>query len=243
MDHGPDLTRRAPFARQLFKGLAGRYDILAEVLSFGQNRRWRKAMVDPLAATGPRSLLDVATGPAGVALQLAARTGAGITALDITPEMLRRARANVDAAGLVDRIRLVLGSGDRLPFRDRCFDGLTFTYLLRYVEDPAATLGELARVVRPGGIIASLDFQVPPNPVLHGLWWIYTRWVLPVAGFATGGAEWFRVGRFLGPSISGHYARYPLRWHVREWEAAGISVDGIRVMSLGGGLVMWGTRR
>ena len=243
MGHGSDSARRGPFAQQLFDGLAGRYDILAEVLSLGQNRRWRNAMVDPLAAIGPESVLDVATGPAGVALQLARRTGAGVTALDVTSEMIQRASVNVQAAGLGHRVRLVLGSGDQLPFADHCFDGLTFTYLLRYVEDPAATIAELARVVKAGGTIASLEFHVPPNPVWHGLWWIYTRCLLPVAGFVTGGMEWFRVGRFLGPSISRHYSGYPLSWHIRAWEEAGIAVDGVRVMSLGGGLVMWGTRR
>lgn len=239
----PDHARRARVVQGLFDGLAGRYDILAEVLSLGQNRRWRKAMVDPLVAARPNSVLDVATGPAGVALQLAKRTAAGITALDITHEMIRRASANVEASRLGHRIHLVVGSADRLPFDDHSFDGLTFTYLLRYVEDPASTLVELARVVKPGGSVASLEFHVPPNRLLRGLWWIYTRCLLPAAGFATGGREWFRVGRFLGPSISGHYAHYPLTWHIRAWEAAGITVDGVRVMSLGGGLVMWGTRR
>ena len=243
MGRRPDLARQRPFVQDLFDGLAGRYDILAEVLSLGQNRRWRKAMVDPLAATWPRSVLDVATGPAGVALQLAARTAASITAVDITHEMIQCAITNVRAAGMDRRIRLVLGSGDRLPFTDQSFDGLTFTYLLRYVEDPASTLNELARVVKPGGTVASLEFHLPANPLWHVLWWIYTRGLLPVAGFAVGGREWFRVGRFLGPSISAHYSRYPLSWHVRAWEAAGITVEGVRVMSLGGGLVMWGIRR
>ena len=237
-------SRRRPnqFARQLFSGLPGRYDRLAELLSMGQNRRWRRAMVDPVASAAPKSVLDVATGPAGVAIQLAARTGAHVTGIDLSADMLGAGVANVRRLGLGARIDLLLGRGEQLPFGDGTFDALTFTYLLRYVADPAATLIELARVVRPGGIMASLEFHTPPSRVWRALWVLYTRAVLPVAGFLTGGREWFRVGRFLGPSISSHYRQYPLEWHVAAWRAAGIEDVHTRVMSLGGGLVMWGRR-
>jgi demethylmenaquinone methyltransferase/2-methoxy-6-polyprenyl-1,4-benzoquinol methylase len=234
---------RAPgFATRLFDGLPGRYDRLAEVLSLAQNRRWRAAMVDPVVRSRPASVLDVATGPGGVALQLASRTTAIVTAVDITPEMIRRAQVNVAAHASDTRVRLVLGDARRLPFPDRCFDGLTFTYLLRYVEDPGATIQELARVVRPGGAVASLEFYVPEHPIWRALWWGYTRAVLPTAGYLAGGREWFDVGRFLGPSISAHYQRYPLSWHVGAWRDAGLTDIQTRVMSVGGGLVMWGVR-
>jgi demethylmenaquinone methyltransferase/2-methoxy-6-polyprenyl-1,4-benzoquinol methylase len=137
---------------------------------------------------------------------------------------------------------LVAGRAEELPFADATFDGLTFTYLLRYVDDPAATLAELARVVKPGGPVASLEFYVPPNPFWRLWWWLFTRLVLPVAGLVSGGREWARVGRFLGPNISGHYRRYPLEWTVEAWGKAGFDAVGTRIMSLGGGLVMWGTR-
>ena len=96
--------------------------------------------------------------------------------------MLGRGRRNVVAAGRSSRIALVLGQGERLPFPDSTFDALTFTYLLRYVADPAATIAELARVLRPGGTMASLEFAVPPNRFWRAWWWLYTRAVLPVAG-------------------------------------------------------------
>jgi demethylmenaquinone methyltransferase/2-methoxy-6-polyprenyl-1,4-benzoquinol methylase len=187
-------------------------------------------------------VLDVASGTAGVALQLARRSGARVVGLDLTSAMLRQGAENVAAAGESKRIQLVLGRGEQLPFPDASFDALTFTYLLRYVEDPAATLAELARVVKPGGAIASLEFLLPPNPVWRGAWFCYTRLVLPVAGYLTGGEEWWRVGRFLGPNISNHYRRYPVSWTERAWKDAGINHVGIREMSLGGGLVMWGRR-
>lgn len=235
----PSPTR---FARGLFAGLPARYDRLAAVLSLGQDRRWRRAMVTQAAVGYPSRVLDVATGPAGVARQLAARTSARITGIDLSEDMLAAGRRNVRDAGLDDRIQLVLGQGERLPFRDAAFDALTFTYLLRYVADPSATIRELARVVRPGGTIASLEFAVPPHPFWRWMWRLYTRAVLPAAGFALGGRPWFDVGRFLGPNIEDHYRRFPLEAHRAAWEAAGITGVHLRRMSLGGGVVMWGTR-
>jgi demethylmenaquinone methyltransferase/2-methoxy-6-polyprenyl-1,4-benzoquinol methylase len=235
-------SRPNEFARRLFSGLPGRYDRLAEILSLGQNRRWRRAMVDPVASSAPASVLDVATGPAGVARQLATRTGAHVTGIDLSPDMLRAGVESVRQHQVADRVSLLLGRGEDLPFAAATFDALTFTYLLRYVADPAATIAEIARVVKPGGVVASLEFHVPPGRVWHPLWVLYTRVVLPAGGFLTGGREWFRVGRFLGPSISEHYRRYPLEWHVLAWREAGITDVEFRLMSLGGGLVMWGRR-
>jgi demethylmenaquinone methyltransferase/2-methoxy-6-polyprenyl-1,4-benzoquinol methylase len=229
------------FARDLFDGLPARYDALEELLSFGQNRRWRRAMVDAVAEGRPRRVLDVATGTAGVALMLAVRTDAEITGVDLTEQMLRRGQARVAAAG-EERIRLAVARAEELPFPDASFDGLTFTYLLRYVADPAAALRELARVVRPGGIVSSLEFAVPPRPVWLPAWRLYTRVVLPSAGFLTGGREWAHVGRFLGPSIEDHYRRYPVERHVAMWQEAGFEDVRTRTMSLGGGLVMRGRR-
>jgi demethylmenaquinone methyltransferase/2-methoxy-6-polyprenyl-1,4-benzoquinol methylase len=233
---------RNRFAQRLFADLPGRYDRLAEWLSFGQNARWRAAMVDRIVPASPRRVLDVASGTAGVALQLADRTSAQVVGVDLTREMLSVGQRNVSQAHQTRRVQLVNGRAEALPFPDASFDALTFTYLLRYVEDPQATLGELARVVRPGGAVASLEFMVPPNAFWRAWWWGYTRLVLPVAGLVTGGLEWYRVGRFLGPSISRLYRDFPVASTVDAWRKAGFEDVGTRVMSLGGGLVMWGRR-
>lgn len=230
------------FAAELFKGLASRYDVLAQVLSLGQDRRWRGAMAERIVAGPGARVLDVATGPAGVALLLERKTGARVVGIDLNEPMLARGKANVDSQGRSGRIHLVRGRGEQLPFPDASFDALAFTYLLRYVGDPAATLAELARVVRPGGTMASLEFHVPPLPVWRPLWWGYTRLLLPLAGAVLGGREWYDVGRFLGPSISLHYRRFPLPWTMAAWAEAGFEAVGARLMSRGGGLVMWGTR-
>ena len=233
---------RTRFAQHLFAGLPERYDRLAELLSFGQNARWRRAMVGHVASARPDRVLDVCSGTAGVAIQLADRTGARVIGLDLTRDMLEVGRRRVDQAHRGGEIALVNANAERLPFPDASFDAMTFTYLFRYVEDPASTLCELARVVRPGGVVASLEFAVPRSPFWRAWWWGYTRLVLPVAGLLTGGPDWWRVGRFLGPSISGLYQRFPVPWQVRAWEQAGFVDVGCRAMSLGGGLVMWGRR-
>jgi demethylmenaquinone methyltransferase/2-methoxy-6-polyprenyl-1,4-benzoquinol methylase len=230
------------FARQLFAGLPRRYDLLAELLSFGQNRRWRREMVDHTVAVRPARVLDVATGTAGVATQLVGRTSAQVIGIDLSEPMLRYGATKIERAHLGDRIHLVIGSAVQLPFPDASFDALTFTYLLRYVDDARSTLRDLARVVKPGGLIASLEFFVPPNRFWRMWWWLYTRIVLPLAG-GLAGRSWWRVGRFLGPSISNHYRDQPLPSTVDAWLAAGIDDVGIRQMSLGGGLVMWGHKR
>ncbi len=239
-----DPARGSPtsFAQALFAGLPARYDRLAAVLSLGQDRRWRREMIDHIAIARPATILDVATGPAGVALALADRTDATITGIDVSAEMIGRGQRNVAAAGLGERITFVLGQGERLPFADATFDALTFTYLLRYVADPEATIAELARVVRPGGVMASLEFAVPTSRFWRAWWVLYTRAVLPVAGAALGGRAWFDVGRFLGPNIFNHYRRFPVDATVAAWQAGGFTDVGTRRMSLGGGIVMWSRR-
>lgn len=231
------------FAVELFSGLPPRYDALAEILSFGQNARWRHELVSHLSVHRPGSVLDVATGTAGVAIALAAATDARITGVDISEAMLDRGRERVERARLAGRISLEPARAEALPFPPASFDAVSFTYLLRYVADPAATLLELARVIRPGGHMAGLDFYVPPNFGWRAAWRAYTRTLLPAAGLVLGGRSWWEVGRFLGPNIEAHYSRWPLARIVEAWKAAGMVDVDWRVMSLGGGLVMWGTKR
>ena len=231
------------FAVRLFRRLPRRYDLLAEILSFGQNGRWRAELVSHIAAADPLQVLDVATGTAGVAIAIARRTTAGILGVDVSDDMLEVGRRRVEDAGLAARIELRTARAEELPFADGSFDAVAFTYVLRYVSDPATTVGELARVVRPGGVMSGLDFFVPTNRFWHGAWWLYTRIVLPVAGMVLGGRAWWDVGRFLGPNISAHYRRWPLRRLIEAWEAAGMENIQVRVMSVGGGVVMWGTKR
>ena len=175
------------FAQKLFTPLPGRYDRLAELLSMGQNGRWRRAMVDHIVPDHPELILDVASGPAGVALQLADRTSARVVGVDLTLDMLRQGQRNVAERGMADQVQLVAGRAEQTPFADATFDALTFTYLLRYVDDPQSTLIELARLVKPGGAVASLEFLLPQSRFWRFWWWGYTRLLLPAGGWLSGG--------------------------------------------------------
>lgn len=228
--------------QRLFSGLPRRYDLAGALLSFGQDPRWRSAMVRRVGALPDDRVLDVATGTGMVATALVRRYGCSVVGLDQSPEMLSGAQAKLDAdPRLGAGIRLVRGQAESLPFDQGEFDHLTFTYLLRYVDDPGATLAELARVVRPGGRVASLEFMLPPNPLARSLWRVYTRGFMPVLGRLIS-RDWYEVGRFLGPSIDELYARLPLDRQLELWRAAGIEGVEARVMSFGGGVVVWGTR-
>ena len=232
---------RKQHALELFEELPRRYDELGAALSFFQDPRWRRAMVATVGARADERVLDVATGTGLVAAELVRRYGCSVVGLDQSAAMLERARHKLAAdPALADRIELVAGEAESLPFEDGEFDHLTFTYLLRYVDDPAATLAELTRVVRPGGRIACLEFAVPGG-AWRWPWRLYTRVGLPALG-RLAGRQWFDVGRFLGPSIEGFYARHPLESQLAMWRRAGIASVTARLMSLGGGVVVWGTR-
>src|SRR5215208_6586903 len=223
---------------QLFAGLPRRYDLAGALLSFGQDPRWRRAMVRQVRAGPGERVLDVATGTGMVATALARRYGCSVVGLDQSPEMLAGARAKLDAdPWLAAQIELVRGEAESLPFADGEFDHLTFTYLLRYVDDPSVVLRELARVVKPGGRIASLEFMLPPKLPARSVWRLYTRAVMPGLGRLIS-RDWYEVGRFLGPSIRDLYARLPLDRQLQLWSAAGIGGVRARVMSFGGGVVI-----
>ncbi len=172
-------------ARQLFAPLGPTYERWAAVLSFGQDPRWRRFLVSRIEAGPNDTVLDVATGTGAVARELVRQKDCFVVGVDRTPEMLEEGRLRAALAGAARKIRLREGDARSLPFEDGQFDALTFTYLLRYVEDPAATLRELARVVRPGGTIAGLEFGVPRG-MWRGPWELWVRLGLPAAGRAIG---------------------------------------------------------
>jgi demethylmenaquinone methyltransferase / 2-methoxy-6-polyprenyl-1,4-benzoquinol methylase len=222
-------------ALELFEGLPKRYDQLSAALSFWQDPRWRRALVDAVEPAAGERVLDVATGTGMVAAELRRRADCSVVGVDQSAEMLGAAKARF--AGENSGVELVQGQAEELPFADASFDALTVTYLLRYVDDPAATMRELARVVRPGGRVASLEFGVPPWPPARAAWRLYTRIGLPTLGRLFS-RDWSEVGRFLGPSIRGFYEKHPLERIAGYWEDAGLREVKVRRMSLGGGVVM-----
>jgi len=233
-------SKRKQVAQELFSPLGPSYDRWSRLLSLGQDPRWRRFLVSRIDCGPEGEVLDVATGTAAVAIELVRQHGCRVVGLDQSEGMLASARRRIEDARSADRIQLVAGSADQLPFPDRSFDALTFTYLLRYVEDPAATLAELARVVRPGGAIAGLEFGLPRG-VWRPLWEVYVRIGLPAAGRVIS-PGWHEVGTFLGPSIRQLHERLPISEQVELWRSAGIEDVHVRRLSLGGGYVVWGRR-
>jgi demethylmenaquinone methyltransferase/2-methoxy-6-polyprenyl-1,4-benzoquinol methylase len=229
-------------APTLFAPLGPTYDRYSRLLSLGQDPRWRRFLVSRLDVGPDARVLDVATGTGAVALELVGQHGCSVVGIDRSPEMLAVARRRVAARGLGARIELREGRAETLPFPDASFDGLTVTYLLRYVDDPAAIVRELARVVRPGGTMAMLEFGVPPAHAARALWELYVRLALPLAGRVLS-PGWHEVGRFLGPSIRDLEARLPLQRRLQLWSEAGIEEVRARRLSLGGGVVVWGRHR
>ena len=231
---------RKRHALELFQGLPGAYDRMGAALSFGQDPRWRRAMVQAVGPRPGQRVLDVATGTGLVAAELVRSAGCEVVALDQSDAMLASARARLARRpALAHRITLVQGEAERLPFRDGEFDALTFTYLLRYVDDRAATMRELVRVVRPGGKIGMVEFGVPSRRALRVAWRFYTRVSMPALGRLVSPA-WAEVGRFLGPNIEQFHSDEPDLPAL--WRSAGLRDIDSRRLSFGAGLVMWGEK-
>jgi demethylmenaquinone methyltransferase/2-methoxy-6-polyprenyl-1,4-benzoquinol methylase len=234
-------SERTRLARSLFASIAPKYPWAGALMSLGQDGRWRRTMVSKVNALPGSLVLDVASGTGLVARQLAAGKRFRVVALDPSEPMLRTGLPANELAGLASQIHPVLGQAEGLPFADDTFDAVTFTYLLRYVDDPEATLRELARVLRPGGTLACLEFHVPEHPLVREGWWLYTRAVLPAIGAFVSPA-WRRTGTFLGPHIRAFYDGSPLPEQIRWWQEAGLRHVRSRVMSLGSGIVIYGVK-
>jgi ubiquinone/menaquinone biosynthesis methyltransferase len=222
-------------ARRVFSGIGATYQTAGAILSFGQDARWRARLVDSLGASSGDVVLDVATGTGLVARAVSERYGCAVVGLDRSADMLSAAAARDG------HIPLVRARAESLPFADESFDHLTFTYLMRYVDDPAATMRELARVVRPGGRIVALDFGVPTNPILRALWRAYTTIGLPLIGRVIS-RQWAGVGAFLRGSIERFNAAHSQRAFERYWRDAGLVDVRVDRMSFGAGTIIVGTK-
>lgn len=228
-------------SRQLFDGIAAQYDWVPGLFSFFQYQRWRRYLVSRLQAGPDATVLDLCTGTAGVAMQMARTHHCRVVGMDLSPKMLSRAQHNLASHGLAGQVPLVMGRAEDLAFADDSFDAVCVTFLLRYVDDPESTMREVIRTLKPGGRLVSLEFGVPPNPVARAFWHVYTRGLLPMAG-ALVSRGWRNVGGFLGPSISSLY-RSDVGGDLRTlWRRLGMLDVQVKPLSLGGAVVMWGTK-
>ena len=227
-------------ARPLFSGVASRYECASQLLSYGQYRRWHRSLLAQLTLPPPARVLDMATGTGAVAFQVARRPSFQVIGADITRPMLLQAKARATRDGQPPAIDLIECTAEAIPFPDAAFDAVIFTYLLRYVSDVPATLRELVRVVRPGGMMLSLDFAVPRG-VFYPLWRLHTDLVLRLGG-ALISPGWRRAGAFLGTSIRDFYLRWPEERILQLWRECGFPDVQAKRLSLGGAVIMWGSK-
>jgi demethylmenaquinone methyltransferase/2-methoxy-6-polyprenyl-1,4-benzoquinol methylase len=228
-------------AQDLFDGVAPSYDTWAQVLTFFQYLRWRRFLVSQMALRPGNLVLDVCTGTAGVAMEIADHHNGQIVGLDVSHSMLQAGLRAIEKKNLDGRIQLTQGRAEHLPFPDETFNTVVFTYLLRYVQDPDATIRELSRVLKPGGELLSLEFGIPEAIWVRALWEIYNRVVMPVMTIPVS-RGWHRMGCFLGPSISNFCQRYPVDRIAAIWRENGIPLVETKPLLRGAAIVMWGTK-
>ena len=166
----------------MFDAIAPRYDLLNRLLSAGIDRRWRAAAIRSLRLTGSETVLDVCTGTADVALEARRGGAARVLGIDFARAMLVLGAKKVAAADESGRIPLVHADAMRIPVRDAAVDAVTIAFGIRNVEQPEAACAEMARVLRPGGRLAVLEFGVPRFPGVRPLYLWYFRRVLPLIG-------------------------------------------------------------
>jgi demethylmenaquinone methyltransferase/2-methoxy-6-polyprenyl-1,4-benzoquinol methylase len=238
----PAVPVKRTLAQDLFDGVAPSYDTWAQVLTFFQYLPWRRFLVSQMALRPGNLVLDVCTGTAGVAMEIADHHDGRIVGLDVSHSMLQAGLSAIEKRSLDGRVQLIQGRAEHLPFPDETFDTVVFTYLLRYVQDPDATIRELSRVLKPGGELLSLEFGIPEALWVRALWEIYNRVVMPIVTIP-GSRGWHRMGRFLGPSISDFCHRYPVDRIAAIWRENSFSVVEIKHLLRGAAIVMWGTKR
>ena len=237
----PAVPVRRTLAQDLFDGVAPSYDTWAQVLTYFQYLRWREFLVSRMALRPRNLVLDVCTGTAGVAMEIADHHDGRIVGLDASQLMLEAGLRAVGKKNLDGRVQLIQGRAEDLPFPDETFDAVVFTYLLRYVQDPDATIRELSRVLKPGGELLSLEFGIPEALWVRAIWRIYNKVVMPVMTLPVS-RGWHRVGCFLGPSISGFCQRYPVERIAATWRENGIPLVETKRLLRGAAVVMWGTK-
>lgn len=169
--------------REMFDNIAPAYDFMNRAMTLGVDKAWRRKTVATLAAHGATDILDVATGTGDLAIQIA-RTlpQASVTGIDLSEGMTGIGCDKVRVAGLDGRVRLMQGDCLSLPMDDESYDAVTVAYGVRNFENLARGYSEMARVLRPGGMLAVLELSTPVSPLVKPFYHLYTRGIIPAVG-------------------------------------------------------------
>ena len=223
-----DIALPALGSGQMFDRIARRYDFVNRVLSLGIDKSWRRRTVRSLQLGENPRVLDVATGTGDLAIDIARMTpGATVVGLDPSTEMLAIAQTKLAKRGLDQRVSLVVGDAQALPYQDCEMDAATIAFGIRNVPDRLAGLRELARVVRPGGRVAVLELGMPRGGLLSRAASIHTRYVVPRLGALLSGA---REYKYLQSSIA---AFPPNEEFVAMMKQAGLHVVEVVPLAFG----------
>ncbi|EAS20266.1 ubiquinone/menaquinone biosynthesis methyltransferase UbiE [Flavobacteria bacterium BBFL7] len=168
---------------KMFDTISGEYDGLNRMISLGLDQKWRANVVDMVAATNPDSIMDIATGTGDLVIQMAQKTSASrLIGLDISSGMLEVGKIKVKKEELDNRIEMVLGDSEDLPFEDNSIDAVTVSYGVRNFEDLEKGLSEIRRVLKPQGILVILETSVPTKFPFKQGYYVFSKLVVPTIG-------------------------------------------------------------
>lgn len=176
-----DLSKKEQ-VEQMFDNISGKYDLLNRILSMGIDVRWRKKVVKSVKKANPKTVLDIATGTGDLAIQIAKSTQAQITGFDLSAGMLEVGRKKVAKEKLDDRIEMIQGDAEKMPFEDNSFDVITVAFGVRNFENLKKGLDEIYRVLKPGGKFIILEFSQPESFPMKQLYAFYSKNILPKIG-------------------------------------------------------------
>lgn len=220
---------KASLVREVFDGVASRYDLMNDLMSLGIHRLWKSAMIDWLHPRPGMTLLDVGGGTGDIAFRFRARGGGPVTVCDINPEMLRVGRDRAMNRNILDGIDWICGDAEKLPVPDRSLDAYTIAFCLRNVTRIDAALAEARRVLKPGGRFLCLEFSKVVVPGFDRLYDGYSFAVLPRIGALVAGNR--EAYRYLVESIR----RFPSQDELAErMRAAGL--EQVKYRNLSGGI-------
>ena len=167
---------------QMFDAISGNYDGLNRVISFGIDIKWRKKVLKMVSVKNPEIILDIATGTGDLAILMAKTNAKKIIGLDISPGMLNIGIEKIAQKKLSDRIEMIIGDSEKMPFEDNYFDAITVSFGIRNFETLDVGLAEILRVLKPNGIFVILETSNPTKFPFKQGYNFYTKYVLPLIG-------------------------------------------------------------